>query len=163
MPKFIFLLFYFHYSYYAHSIVSGKFQYCRIFLWHECYTSLDCTKRDTFWHWKYKTAGTRAFIALLIFAVSKIILDCLFGIAGATNCHQFMLINFLKTFIPVSTIWISVVICTKLNLYQKNEGRLWAIQITQLQSPVKNVKKQGCKFEVKFLFTACNFVIILHH
>jgi hypothetical protein len=56
--------------------------------------------------------------------VSKIILDCLFGTAGTTNCHQFILIDFLKTFIPVSTIWVSVVICTKLNLYQKNEGRL---------------------------------------
>jgi len=73
------------------------------------------------------TAGqraTRAFIALLLFAVSKIILECWFGTAGTINCHQFILIDFLKTFIPVSTIWVSVVICTKLILYRKNEGSL---------------------------------------
>ena len=68
--------------------------------------------------------ATRAFIALLLFAVSKIILECWFGTAGTTNCHQFILIDFLKTFIPVSTIWVSVVIYTKLNLYRKNEGSL---------------------------------------
>jgi hypothetical protein len=34
------------------------------------------------------------------------------------------LIGFLKAFIPVFTIWVSVVICTKLNLYRKNEERL---------------------------------------
>ena len=68
--------------------------------------------------------ATRAFIALLLFAVSKIILECWFGTAGTTNCRQFILIDFLKAFIPVSTIWVSVVICTKLNLYHKNEGSL---------------------------------------
>ncbi len=72
---------------------------------------------------------TRAFIALLLFMVSKNILELLFCAAGEINCpeincHGFILTDFLKTFIPVFTIWVSVVICTKLNLYRKNEGNL---------------------------------------
>jgi membrane-associated phospholipid phosphatase len=75
----------------------------------------------------------RAFIALLLFTVSKNILEFLFSAAGKINCpeikcleincHGFILTDFLKTFIPVFTIWVSVVICTKLNLYRKNKGR----------------------------------------
>ncbi len=68
--------------------------------------------------------ATRAFIALLLFEVSPKIMEYLFCIAGKTNCHGFILTDFLKTFIPVFTIWVSVVICTKLNLYRKNEGSL---------------------------------------
>ena len=70
--------------------------------------------------------ATRAFIALLLFEVSQIILGCWFGTAGMTNYLQFtnQEIGFIKTFIPVSTIWVSVVICKQLNLYLINEGSL---------------------------------------
>jgi len=85
--------------------------------------------------------ATRALIALLLFEVSKLILEtcfckhCQMGdlylctTAGITNYQQFAflkcaLIGFFKTFIPVFTIWVSVVICTKLNLYSKNYGSL---------------------------------------
>ena len=80
---------------------------------------------------------TRAFIAFLLFEVSKLILDCWFCTEGMSNyLHTieplktfipastvsiiWFTIEFLKTFIPVSTIWVSVVLCTKLNLYRKN-------------------------------------------
>jgi len=67
------------------------------------------------------TAGqraTRVFIALLLFEVSKMILDCRF-------CTNYLFaIEFLKTFIPTSTIWVSVVICKKFNLYRRNEESL---------------------------------------
>jgi membrane-associated phospholipid phosphatase len=62
--------------------------------------------------------ATRVFIALLLFEVSKMILDC-----GFCTNHLFV-IEFLKTFIPASTIWVSVVICKKFNLYQRNEESL---------------------------------------
>jgi len=68
--------------------------------------------------------ATRAFIALLLFEVSPKIMEYLFCIAGKTNCRGFILTDFVKTFIPIFTIWVSVVICTKLNLYRKNEGSL---------------------------------------
>jgi membrane-associated phospholipid phosphatase len=84
--------------------------------------------------------ATRAFIAFLLFEVSKIILETCFCIgqigdhylctmAEKTTYPPFAflkcaLIGFLKTFIPVFTIWVSVVICTKLNLYRKNEESL---------------------------------------
>ena len=84
--------------------------------------------------------ATRAFIAFLLFEVSKIILETCFC-TGQMGDHylctmaetinyqpfaflQYALIGFLKAFIPVFTIWVSVVICTKLNLYRKNEERL---------------------------------------
>ncbi len=35
------------------------------------------------------------------------------------NCHGFILTDFLKTFIPVFTIWVSVVICTSLTYLEK--------------------------------------------
>jgi membrane-associated phospholipid phosphatase len=62
---------------------------------------------------------TRVFIALLLLGVSSLILDFWFKTAGTTNYLQFTLIGFLKTFIPASTIWASVSICTKLGLYRK--------------------------------------------
>ena len=62
--------------------------------------------------------ATRVFIALLLLGVSALILDFWFKTAGETNYLQFTLIGFLKTFIPASTIWASVVVCTKLDLYK---------------------------------------------
>lgn len=61
---------------------------------------------------------TRVFIALLLLGVSSLILDFWFKTAGTTNYLQFTLIGFLKTFIPASTIWVSVAVCTKLDLYR---------------------------------------------
>ena len=67
--------------------------------------------------------ATRVFIALLLLGVSSLILDFGFKTAGATNYLQFTLIGFLKTFIPASTIWTSVAVCTKLNLYRRDKVR----------------------------------------
>ncbi|HWR64082.1 MAG TPA: phosphatase PAP2 family protein [Candidatus Thermoplasmatota archaeon] len=68
--------------------------------------------------------ATRVFIALLLLGVSSLILGFWFKTAGATNYLQFTLIGFLKTFIPASTIWASVAICTKLDLYRRDKGSL---------------------------------------
>jgi membrane-associated phospholipid phosphatase len=62
--------------------------------------------------------ATRVFIALLLLGVSSLILDFWFKTAGTTNYLQFTLIGFLKTFIPASTIWVSLAVCTKLDLYK---------------------------------------------
>jgi membrane-associated phospholipid phosphatase len=68
--------------------------------------------------------ATRVFIALLLLGVSSLILDLWFKTAGTTNYLQFTLIGFLKTFIPATTIWVSVAICTKLDLYRRDKGSL---------------------------------------
>lgn len=65
--------------------------------------------------------ATRVFIALLLLGVSSLILDFWFKTAGTTNYFQFMLIGFLKTFTPASTIWVSVAVCTKLDLYRRDK------------------------------------------
>jgi hypothetical protein len=66
----------------------------------------------------------RVFIALLLLVVSSLILDILFKTAGTTNYLHCTLIGFLKTFIPASTIWASVAVCTKLDLYRRDKGSL---------------------------------------
>jgi membrane-associated phospholipid phosphatase len=66
----------------------------------------------------------RVFIALLLLEVSSVILDILFKTAGTTDYLHFTLIGFLKTFIPASTIWASVTVCTKLDLYRRDKGSL---------------------------------------
>jgi membrane-associated phospholipid phosphatase len=68
--------------------------------------------------------ATRVFIALLLLVASSLILDFLFKTAGTTNYLQFTLIGFLKTFIPATTIWASVAICKKLDLYKRDKGSL---------------------------------------
>ena len=68
--------------------------------------------------------ATRVFIALLLLAVSSLILDFWFKTTGTTNYLQFTLIGFLKTFIRATTIWASVSICTKLDLYRRDIGSL---------------------------------------
>jgi len=96
------------------------------FLWRECCISPNYKKGipDDIGNIEQRT--TRAFIALLLFEMPQIIIGCRFGTAGMTNYLQFtnQKIGFLKTFIPVSTIWVSVVICKKLNLYRRNEESL---------------------------------------
>ncbi len=62
----------------------------------------------------------RVFIALFLFGFSSLILAV--GLDSIDTIAYFsFLAEFLKTFIPASTIWVSVAICTKLNLYKKEE------------------------------------------
>jgi PAP2 superfamily len=68
--------------------------------------------------------ATRVFITLLLLVVSSLILDIWFKTDGTINYLQFTLIGFLKTFIPASTIWASVAVCTKLDLYKRDKGSL---------------------------------------
>jgi membrane-associated phospholipid phosphatase len=68
--------------------------------------------------------AARVFIALLLLGVSSLILDFWFKPAGTINYLQFTLIGFLKTFIPASTVWASVAVCTKLGLYNKDKVTL---------------------------------------
>ncbi len=63
----------------------------------------------------------RVFIALLLLGISSLILDYWFKTAGTINYLQFTLIGFLKTFIPASTVWASVAVCTKLGLYKRDK------------------------------------------
>ncbi len=63
----------------------------------------------------------RVFIALLLFGASSLILDAMFITSGTINYLHFTLIEFLKTFISGFTIWISVAVCTKLDLYRRDK------------------------------------------
>ena len=63
----------------------------------------------------------RVFIALLLFGISSLILAVGFDTIETTANFSFKFIEFLKTFIPASTIWVSVVVCTKLNLYKREK------------------------------------------
>jgi membrane-associated phospholipid phosphatase len=63
---------------------------------------------------------SRVFIASFLFGVSSLILDIGFETAGTVNYLHFTLLEFLKTFVPSLTIWISVVVCTKLELYRRD-------------------------------------------
>ncbi len=66
---------------------------------------------------------SRVFIAFLLFGVSSVLLNTMFEVSGAISHLNFTLIEFIKTFIPSFTIWISVAVCTKLGLYAgDNEG-----------------------------------------
>lgn len=63
----------------------------------------------------------RIFIALLLFGVSSLILAVGFDAIETTAYSSFKFIEFLKTFMPASTIWVSVVVCTKLNLCRRKK------------------------------------------
>jgi hypothetical protein len=63
----------------------------------------------------------RIFIALLMFGVSSLVLAAGFETIQPTPYLSFKLIEFLEAFVPASTIWASVVICTKLNLYRRGK------------------------------------------
>jgi membrane-associated phospholipid phosphatase len=67
----------------------------------------------------------RVFIALLLFGISSFILDFWFEPVEVINSLQFTLTGFLKAFIPASTVWLSVVICTKFGLYKREKGNLY--------------------------------------
>lgn len=66
--------------------------------------------------------GARVFIAFLIFEVASHLLVFWFEAAGMTNNLQFIIV-FLENFIPSITIWISVVVCSKLGLYERDKDR----------------------------------------
>ncbi len=66
----------------------------------------------------------RIFIALLLFGVTSLILNFWFKTPVTINYLQFTLIEFLRTFIPATTIWASVAICKKLDLYRRDKGNL---------------------------------------
>jgi membrane-associated phospholipid phosphatase len=64
--------------------------------------------------------ATRVFIALMLFGVSSLVLDAGFDTAGTASYLGTTFIEFLESFIPAFTIWVSVSICMKLNLYGKD-------------------------------------------
>ncbi|AKB79352.1 Membrane-associated phospholipid phosphatase [Methanosarcina horonobensis HB-1 = JCM 15518] len=59
----------------------------------------------------------RVFITLILFGLSTFVLDAGFDIIGKVGYPETTYVEFLKVFIPASTIWISISICTKLDLY----------------------------------------------
>jgi len=65
--------------------------------------------------------AARVFIALMLFGVSTLVLDAGFATVGTAIYSGFNLLEFLKAFIPALTIWVSVSICTKLDLYGRDE------------------------------------------
>jgi membrane-associated phospholipid phosphatase len=66
--------------------------------------------------------SARVFIALLLFVVASHLLGFWFKVAGMTNNLQFTIL-FLENLIPAITIWISVAVCSKLNLYRRDKDR----------------------------------------
>jgi membrane-associated phospholipid phosphatase len=64
----------------------------------------------------------RIITAFLLFGVSSFILDVGFDNIETVAYFSFKLIEFLKAFIPASTIWVSVAVCTKLNLYREKRS-----------------------------------------
>ncbi|MPN55975.1 hypothetical protein SDC9_203659 [bioreactor metagenome] len=61
----------------------------------------------------------RVFITLIIFGLTTLVLDIGFDTLGMAGYTGIILIEFLKSFFPAFTIWISVNICVKLNLYRR--------------------------------------------
>ena len=66
--------------------------------------------------------SARVFIAILLFEVASHLLGFWFKTAGITNNLQFTIV-FIENFIPAITIWISVAVCSKLDLYKRNKDR----------------------------------------
>jgi membrane-associated phospholipid phosphatase len=68
------------------------------------------------------SAGQRAlrvFITLMIFGLSTFVLDTGFDVLGTAGYPGITIIEFLKSFIPALSIWVSVSICMKLDLYRR--------------------------------------------
>ncbi|AKB28690.1 PAP2 superfamily protein [Methanosarcina siciliae T4/M] len=65
--------------------------------------------------------ATRVFIALMLFGVSTLVLDFGFATVEPASYSGTNLMEFLKAFIPALTIWVSASICTKLDLYGREE------------------------------------------
>ncbi|WP_229391478.1 phosphatase PAP2 family protein [Methanosarcina sp. DH2] len=70
--------------------------------------------------------ATRVFIALMLFGVSALVLDTGFDTTNTASYLGVTFIEFLKSFIPAFTIWISVSICMKLNLYGRDGVKEYA-------------------------------------
>ncbi|WP_440948043.1 phosphatase PAP2 family protein [Methanosarcina sp. T3] len=66
--------------------------------------------------------ATRVFIALMLFGVSTFVLDLGFTTVGTASSLGATLIEFLKAFIPALTIWVSAGLCTKPDLYGREEA-----------------------------------------
>lgn len=64
----------------------------------------------------------RVFITLMIFGLSALVLDSGFTVIGIAGYPEDTLVEFLKSFIPAFTIWISVSICVKLGLYNRTSA-----------------------------------------
>ncbi|MHC1754968.1 MAG: phosphatase PAP2 family protein [Methanosarcina sp.] len=64
--------------------------------------------------------ATRVFIALMLFGVSTLVLDAGFATVSTASYPGTTFIEFLKSFIPAFTIWVSVSICMKLDLYGRD-------------------------------------------
>ncbi|MCQ1537238.1 phosphatase PAP2 family protein [Methanosarcina sp. KYL-1] len=68
------------------------------------------------------TAGqrtTRAMMALLTFATAAAMLAAGINAAGIENSLNPGVIEFAEAFIPATTVWVSVIICSRLGLYGK--------------------------------------------
>jgi membrane-associated phospholipid phosphatase len=76
----------------------------------------------------------RIFIGLLLFGISSFVLDVGFDNIETVAYFSLTFIEFLKAFIPASTIWVSVVVCTKLNLYRREREFLSGRKGTLKQS-----------------------------
>jgi membrane-associated phospholipid phosphatase len=76
----------------------------------------------------------RIFIGLLLFGISSFVLDLGFDNIETVAYFSLTFIEFLKAFIPASTIWVSVVVCTKLNLYRREREFLSGRKGTLKQS-----------------------------
>lgn len=66
-----------------------------------------------------KQRTLRVFIALVIFGLSSLVLDTGFDIIGTAGYPGVTLVEFLKSFVPALTIWVSVGICMRLGLYRR--------------------------------------------
>ncbi|WP_410507197.1 phosphatase PAP2 family protein [Methanosarcina hadiensis] len=64
----------------------------------------------------------RVLITLLIFGLSSLVLDIGFDSMGMAGYSGTTFIEFLKSFIPAFTIWISVNTCVKLGLYYRTSA-----------------------------------------
>lgn len=61
----------------------------------------------------------RVFITLIIFGLSSLVLSIGFDAIGTAGYPGNTLIEFLKSFVPAFTIWISAGVCMKLGLYRR--------------------------------------------
>ena len=74
-----------------------------------------------------KQRALRVFITLIMFGLSTLILnigfnilDMGFNVIDTSGYPVTLIADFLRSFIPAFTIWISVNICVKLGLYRRS-------------------------------------------
>jgi membrane-associated phospholipid phosphatase len=66
--------------------------------------------------------SARVFISLLLFEIASYLTGFCFKAVGMTNNLQFTTV-FIENFIPAITIWISVAVCSKLDLYRRDKDK----------------------------------------